>query len=96
MNGTRLTITVILMALLGGTQTAFALSSQSGQAVPGAFVNLADPDDQTPVILKRPGSQSSSEGFDSGFAGQAFVNQDIVNRSIARKSGSYIQPEPQK
>jgi hypothetical protein len=86
------------MALLGGTQGVFALSTQAGDNMQGAFVNLADPDDQAPAILKPPGSQDSSavDGFDSGFGGQGFVNQDIVIRSMARQSGSYIQPDEQK
>jgi hypothetical protein len=99
MTRTGLATVVVFMALLCGTQAAFALSTQAGDNVQGAYVNLADPDDQMPSILKPVGSQqssSSAKGFDDNFSGQGFVNQDAVARSMARGSGSFIQPEQQK
>jgi len=91
-----LTAFVLLLSLVAGVPAAFALSSQAGNGVPGAFANLADPDEQYPPFLKGAGghpSSSASDSLDADHSGQGFISKDVVQQSVARGSGSYLAPD---
>jgi hypothetical protein len=88
---------LFLTSSFAGGSTAWALSAQSGNAVRGTFVNVADPDEQAPPFLKIPGDQgSSSDSLGENNTGQGFVNKDVVRQNIARGSGSYLPPDQEK
>jgi hypothetical protein len=95
MNRSLLALALAIVTLLsnGG---AFAMSSQSGNSIPSAFINLADPDDQAPSILK-PHSSAATDNFDDAPDGQGFINRDVVEQSKARGNGSFLpSDDPQK
>ncbi len=87
--------TVVTLLILA--PRAFALSTESGNGVSGAFAGVTDPDEKTPPFVVKSGSGAAyAASQDSASDGQGFVSKDVVQQSVARGSGSYLPPESQK